>query len=127
LQTLVHYQFLDRAIDDLIDLDPLHESIYAVITLKSTQNVSQTPSAKMQEEPLLIRSLPTAERLESIARWPLPESLHRASLIETRDSFRTLRSLQPLKMPEPIASQSLCASDALPDLWEARSRRHSTL
>src|SRR5262249_51454607 len=64
---------------------------------------------------------------ESIARWPLPEAAHRASLIETREAFRPLHSLAPIQLPHGEGGKTLPLSAETPlDLWKARSQRRST-
>jgi len=138
LSTTIHYQFRDLAVDDLLGLDPLCESVYAVIEWRvepsllphqAVLNVTEVPSAhaSTQEEPHLAQLVPAARPFDSIARWPLPEAVHRASLIETRDAFRTLRSLTPIKTACRDGSHTvpLSASDKPLDLWEARHKRHS--
>jgi SagB-type dehydrogenase family enzyme len=129
LEATIHYQFLDTAINDLLGLDPLHESIYAVIALspayQGTLDNAETHAADAPQEPIQFQAVPMAEPLESIASWPLPEAVHRASYIETRAAFCALRSLPPIEQPETIASQSLSPSDEALDLWKARYQRHS--
>jgi SagB-type dehydrogenase family enzyme len=129
LEATIHYQFLDQAINDLIGLDLWHESIYAIIALSPAHqgllDDAETHLADAPQEPVRLPSVPQAEPLESIAHWPLPEAIHRASLIETRAAFCTLRSLPPLEQPETMACQSLAPSDASLDLWKARYQRRS--
>jgi SagB-type dehydrogenase family enzyme len=65
---------------------------------------------------------------ESIARWPLPEELHHASLIETREAFRPLHSLAPIQPPRREEGKTLpLTADAPLDLWQARSKRRSAV
>jgi SagB-type dehydrogenase family enzyme len=125
-EATIHYQFLDKAIDELLGLDPLHESIYAVMTLAPTPhaaaNDSTVPAA---QEPIQDEVLPEAEQLESVAYWPLVEEVHRASLIESRSAFRPLHSLPPIKRAGRVAGRALPLADAAPDLWPARYQRRS--
>lgn len=124
LEATIHYQFLDRALDELLGLDPLHESIYAVITLSSTNHLP-VDSSDTFEEAIHYQTTPTAEPLESVASWPLVEAAHSASLIETRASFRPLRSLTPIKRAESMASLALSPANGSLDLWQARYQRRS--
>jgi SagB-type dehydrogenase family enzyme len=129
LEATIHYQFLDKAINDLLGLDPLHESVYAIIALspahQGTLDDADTHAPDAPQEPIQLGAVPVAEPLESIAHWPLSEAVHRASCMETRAAFCTLRSLPPLEQPEMIASQSLAPSDESLDLWKVRYQRRS--
>jgi SagB-type dehydrogenase family enzyme len=186
LATTIHYQFQDKVLNDLLDLDPLHESVYAVIEWRpgkgefdlqkadesslhgeagSAQGTGRgqapsVPTAHASYNPITptLRSpfpalgshnpstlgphntlvcgtidasafgsneISYRPETESIARWPLPEEIHRASLIETRETFRPLHTLAPI---EPLGCEktlALGASQPL-DLWEARTKRRST-
>jgi hypothetical protein len=115
LSTTIHHQFQDKVLNDLLGLDPLYESVYTVIEWRSTEvgkvddgGDAQDPSLRsptiIPEEQTQIRHVQDKAELvptstESIARWPLPEEIHRASLIETREAFRPLHSLAPIKSP----------------------------
>lgn len=125
LEATIHYQFLDKAIDELIGLDPLHESVYAVITLAPARRLPLDGVDTHEEEPIQYQTIPTAELLESVAYWPLVEAIHTASLLETRSAFCPLRSLEPIKQAESGASQSIPPANTSLDLWQARYQRHS--
>ena len=129
LEATVHYQFLDRAIDELLGLDPLHESVYAVIDFaslhQSVQKISETALAGLQEEAPLLRPVPDAAQLESIARWPLPAVVHQASLFETRAAFSPPGSLPSIQSAACQGSRSLPPPDASLNLWQARHKRCS--
>ena len=75
-----------------------------------------------KDEPLPLRE---GASTESIARWPLPEEIHRASLIETREAFRPLHNLAPIQSPQRGGETLSLPTAVCPDLWEARSKRRS--
>lgn len=126
LEATVHYQFLDKALDELAGLNPMHESIYAVITLAPARHVPPDDLAHTPgEEAIRRQAMPTALPLESVAYWPLVEAVHSASLMETRSAFRPLHSLAPMQRAESAASLKLPPMDETLDLWQARYQRHS--
>jgi SagB-type dehydrogenase family enzyme len=129
LEAAVHYQFLDRAIDELLGLDPLHESVYTVINLvpvhQAVQKVAETALAGLQEETPILRSVPEATQLESITRWPLPAAVHQASLFETHAAFSPPGSLPSIQPAACRGSQPLPPPDASLNLWQARHKRCS--
>ena len=133
--TTIHYQFQDKALNDLLGLDPLHESVYAVIEWRQEESGTDLREAGTDEQPIIVGAgsvkdtIPTVPApMESIALWPLPEAVHRASLIETREAFRPLHSLVPIQLPYREEGKTLPLSAEAPlDLWEARSQRRSAV
>ena len=136
-ETKVHYQFLDHILNDLLGLDPMQESVYAVIEWgqafpqpsQSERDQAVKPKAHLSTpvEPTLAQPLAEANSLQSLEAWPLVEAVHRASLIETRQAFRPLRRLAPIQPPEQAERQTLAlsANKLSLDLWEARHARRS--
>jgi SagB-type dehydrogenase family enzyme len=145
LSTTIHYQFQDKALNDLLGLDPLQESVYAVIEWRQGENEAGEGARKtgaglapafgpdhapsfgtINASVLGNNEASSGPMTESIARWPLPEEVHRASLIETREAFRPLRSLAPVQPLHSAGGETLpLSTDAPLDLWEARSKRRS--
>src|SRR5579859_2799199 len=182
--TTIHYQFQDKALNDLLDLDPLHESIYAVIEWRPSEgeldlqkerdeNIGTGVSLTYNGQPAndmplwerpahhalpvgidSVPKIPPPERLapvptihavgtidasafgdhenssrpttKSIAYWSLPEEIHRASLIEARETFRPLHSLAPIQLLRGKEGKTHPLSTDTPlVLWEARSQRRS--
>jgi SagB-type dehydrogenase family enzyme len=168
LSSTIHYQFQDKVLNDLLGLDPLHESVYAVIEWRQgegevgLQRAGDGKRKAEREQKAGASPAPTIGRasfakeeissvggshthifgtidasalgsnetssqpgMESIACWPLPEEVHRASLIETREAFRPLHSLATIQLPcRGEETISLEGSRPL-DLWMARSQRRS--
>jgi SagB-type dehydrogenase family enzyme len=128
LRATVHYQFLDLFADALLDIDPLYESLYAIVTLQSmsssrssatTRDLENVPEGPSQES-----VMPQAPLLESLSRLPMAEAVHRASLIESPDAFQDLEKLSPILPPEGIGRRSLPRFPPL-DLRAAHWHRHS--
>src|SRR5436305_920794 len=127
----LHYQFLDHILNNLLGLDPLQESVYAVLTWGQALHLA-SQEARDKAKPLLItpdlaKPVPEAMPLASIAHWPLVEAVHRASLLDTREAFRALHRLAPIQPPaeEEYETTALWTPDPPLDLWQARHSRHS--
>jgi SagB-type dehydrogenase family enzyme len=122
LEARVHYQFLDRAIDDLLGLNPMQESVYAVMTWGQAlhqprqSELDEVVGSKVHvstpEEPL-VKPVEEAKSLQSIAAWPLAEAVHLASFMETREAFHPLQSLVPIQPPEGEEGQHAAEASAL--------------
>ena len=127
--TQVHYQFLDQRLNALLGLDYLHESVYAVVTMNDNDldrhNAVPSSTGTVSSDTGNNKPMPTAPQLESIARWPLPVSVHRASLNDNREDFRVLHSLPAITAPPSIASHILPMVHEDMNLASWR-QRHST-
>lgn len=88
-RTKVHYQFLDRDLDGLLQLDPSRESVYSVITLGEDGPIgpgkADPPTSGAVAIPRTGTS--TAEQSWSIRELPLLARLHHASHLSTVESF----------------------------------------
>ncbi len=123
LSATVHYQFLDPSIDALLDLDPQHESIYALLAVDAAgvAPVSTVPAPPLQ----LQQKMPSAPQLTSVAYWPLVEAVHQAALITTREQFR-LPGCLPEMAPLPTSTSYLLSPvDEKPALLATYHQRHS--
>lgn len=105
----VYYQFLDHAINALLGLDTLSESVYAVITCSTSETASFVAKDRSlaRLDPLVAYSEP----LPGIDRWPLLAELHTSSLITAPAAFRPACRLPALE--EPQASNQTCVLPAV--------------
>lgn len=124
LSATVHYQFLDAGVNELLGLDPLHESVYAVIALDQ-QRPQQSICTRQQTSKPAVINASGAPKLPSIARWPLAEAVHRAACIETREQFREQRCLPPLLAPISGTRYALPPMKQEIDILERYQQRHS--
>lgn len=130
LQPTVHYQFLDKALDDLLRLDPLQESVYAVITLASPKDTGADPEASpvsiSRPDPIPSMEMPPqVVQPRPITDWPLIASVHQASLTADHTAFQALHALPPITEPEGLTCHALPTPDSLPDLFTVRYKRAS--
>ncbi|HEU5227274.1 MAG TPA: SagB family peptide dehydrogenase [Ktedonobacteraceae bacterium] len=122
-QPIVHYLFLDQVANQLLGLEHLYESTYAVISLCMQQTAEEQEASLHALAPIPWQVEPEAGPTTSLAQWPLLEKLHRASQM-TAPIART----EPQRLPSlPIPSGS---SIALPlpaslDMRNALYQRHS--
>src|SRR5437660_6396620 len=125
-QPTVHYLFQDQVANDLLGLEHLSESTYAIISLRMHPARKEQEAALSSLESIPWQAEPEAGPTTSLAQWPLLEELHMASQMKTPVVQADLPSLSSL----PIPSGSSAASIALPppaslDVRNALYRRHS--
>lgn len=121
LSATVHYQFLDRLLNQQVGLDPLHESVYAVITLTSQQALipllnDQAANTRRTQPGVLSQTRP-------ISDFPLLEALHNNALYDKRSDLRAAGGLEPLAAPSGVSVGMPLARPV--DLLAGLKRRHS--
>lgn len=101
LQPMLHFQFLDHLLNQLLGFNQMEESVYAVITLEADCSAPLVEQKHSSEADIsLVNELPpTLERYEPLSRWPSLEAVHRASCNETRADLPVGTDLSPLALP----------------------------
>lgn len=127
LSATVHYQFLDHVLNQQIGLDPLHESVYAVITLTSPQVPGEVAN---EEEAISGIQLPPPEvltRTQPISDFPLVAALHNQAMYRVRSDLQAAGELDPLAVPPGarVAMQLAQPLDLLTGLKHRHSARHT--
>jgi SagB-type dehydrogenase family enzyme len=101
VEPTLHLRFLDHRMNDLLGLDSLAESVYAIMTFEApSAQLAPRQAPQAFREPSADTALPeTLERYEPLSRWPLLEAVHRASQIQTHTVMREQGALSPLARP----------------------------
>lgn len=101
LRPTLHFQFLDSQLNQLVGLNQMEESVYAVMTLEADSSAPCGEQESLREAgvPPASELPPTLEQYEALSRWPLLEAVHRASCNETLEDVSTLADLSPLALP----------------------------
>lgn len=125
LRGTVNYQFLDDALNEILGLDPLYESVYAVVTFRdpsdSWQRIPERAARPIENEPAC-QSI--AAGTPALSSWPLLEALHRASMIQNRCDFRPLQTVPPPSAPAGLHRMPLSGEREI-RLVEGIDRRRS--
>lgn len=128
LPTMVHYQFLDQAVNQLPGLADFHESVYAAITVDMKEEKTQVPTEQafsLPLEPLSLLAEPRAEPATSISQWPLLDALHRMSFFQSTDAFQSPGNVRPITAPEALDNTFIPLSSGDLDLLAGLHRRRS--
>ncbi|HEU5376994.1 MAG TPA: nitroreductase family protein, partial [Ktedonobacteraceae bacterium] len=128
-QPTVHYRFLDQVANQLLGLDAAYESVYALITLcprAASRQEAASSSPLLPLERLYLQAEPGTEQGMSLARWPLLEQLHRASLLTAPAALTETRHLPPIAVPSGQASLPMPLPEPLA-LRQALYQRHSAM
>jgi SagB-type dehydrogenase family enzyme len=121
------FWFQDQAVNDLLGLDTLAESVFAVVPLPMNALAVQRPArsffastisaldASARTVPFSLREKQSYQRSQTVLRFPLVEDVHRSALIESEtcppamdaykagyESYRT--SGERLTLPQPDLS-----------------------
>jgi SagB-type dehydrogenase family enzyme len=127
LRSMLHFCFLDRQLNQLLGLEYLEESVYAVITLEEDLSHG-TRDMRLQNEPNIFATgefsgpPKTLERYDLISRWPLLEAVHRASCIEKWEDVQARQTLPPLLSPAQESNLGI----KLPSVEYTHQRTHAT-
>lgn len=128
LPAMVHYQFLDQAMNQLLGLDDLHESVYAAITLgqrgERVQEVIEQPFCVPLKQ-IALQAEPLADPSTSISQWPLLNELHRKSFMQSVNAFRMYQGVPAISPPEALTSTCHPLAATPPDLLPGLYKRHS--
>ncbi len=126
LRPTVRYKFVDHELDCLLGLDPMHESVYAIVDLQQQEN--QTPATRPQSLTKAFPVLHEPAAIRSIASsLPLLAELHRASMSPTSGLVPSETSLAPIIHSAPKSRRSLELVDCGTNLLEGLHRRRSSM
>ncbi len=125
LRGMVHYQFLDNALNEILGLDADYESVYAVVPFQrsagSQQRRPEPVARPVGNEPV---RQPVAAGTPALNSWPLLASLHRAAMIQNLCDLRSLQALPPPPAPAGLHRMPLSGEREI-CLVEGIGRRRS--
>src|SRR5262249_17531774 len=104
LSTTIHYQFQDKALNDLLGLDPLHESIYAVVEWRQEEKEGglQKEGERVRKEGEVGLQKAGAVGLQKAGASPAPTTMGYPSASEVR----TGSALEPVCLVPQVCTGS---------------------
>jgi SagB-type dehydrogenase family enzyme len=130
--TTVHYQFLDRELDGIVELDPGRESIYAAIAIgdsagdRAPAPEPARPSEDPPAPPPRTNGPSTTELGWSIDALPALARVHEGAQLHDVASFVREGALPPLAI-ETRSLRSIALPPRALDLLAGRRRRRSSM